>query len=201
MLYMLISFSFTHVSSQLQTLEMQAGFAEHEKEAAVHALESLQREHDIVLSQEAHWDDLRRMAEQVETLSHLVSQNNEPELKDLRRIRDRSKVLEGEYAALQRRFKDQENKATSSDRAASAARHSLTQAQQRSAEWEKRAKEYESELAETRSMFDQVEDKHMQLDAEYSLVKLQLEEKEADERLAQVGFYCRLNFAQCSCPS
>jgi len=32
----------------------------------------------------------------------IQAQTNEPELKELRRVRDRSKVLEGEYAALQR---------------------------------------------------------------------------------------------------
>ncbi|THH17190.1 hypothetical protein EW146_g3571 [Bondarzewia mesenterica] len=173
------------LKSQLRALEMQTTFAVHDKEAAVQSLASLRMDHDSLLSQQAHWDDFRRTADQVEMIASLVSQNNDPELKELRRIRDRSKALEGEFAALQRRYKDQENKATSSDRAAAAARQSLIQAQQRSAEWEKRANEYQVELEETRTRLDQVEEKQAQLDTDYSLAKLQLEEKEADERLAK----------------
>ena len=58
------------------------------------------------MSQQIQWEDLRRTTEQLEHLSALVTQaqTNEPKLKELRRVRDLSKVLEGEYAALQRRY-------------------------------------------------------------------------------------------------
>ncbi|KAA1475416.1 hypothetical protein DENSPDRAFT_783512 [Dentipellis sp. KUC8613] len=171
--------------AQVHTLEMQAGFAMRDKDAAIEALTALQRDHDNLLSQQGHWDDLRRTTEQLDMLTAMMTQNNEPELKELRRVRDKSKILEGEYAALQRRFKDQEHKATSSDRAAAAARNNLTQAQQRAAEWEKRAKEYEAELEGMRTSYDHADEKVAQLETDYSLAKLQLEEKEADERLTK----------------
>ncbi|TFY80785.1 hypothetical protein EWM64_g3221, partial [Hericium alpestre] len=171
--------------SQMQQLEMQAGFATHDKDAAVAALAALQKEHDVLLSQQSHWDDLRRTSEQIDMLAQLVTQNNEPELKELRRVRDKSKILEGEYAALQRRFKDQENKATSSDRAASAARQNLIQAQQRAAEWEKRAQEHELEVQNMNVALEKADEKASQLDADYSLAKMQLDEKEAEERLTK----------------
>jgi len=116
----------------------------------------------------------------------MQAQTNEPELKELRRVRDRSKVLEGEYAALQRRFKEQEIRATSSDRAASTVRASLTQAQQRAAEWEERANEHESALAEAQAAREAAEDRVAQLVEEHELTKVQLEEKDAEERLAKV---------------
>jgi len=106
-------------------------------------------------------------------------------LSELRRSRERSKALEGEHAALQKRFRDQENKVANSERAANAARQSLAQAQQRSSEWERRAKEYEEELETARSKLDHVEQAHAQLDADFSLAKLQLEEKDAEERLSK----------------
>lgn len=172
----------------MHSLETQAGFISRDKEAAVEALTTLRTEHDTLLSQQTHWEDFQRTTEQLERLSALVTQaqTNEPELKELRRVRDRSKVLEGEYAALQRRYKEQETRATSSDRAASSVRASLAQAQQRATEWEERANEHESALSETQVAREAAEDRMAQLAEEYALVKMQLEEKDAEERLAKV---------------
>jgi chromosome segregation ATPase len=170
-------------------LETQAGFASRDKEAAVEALTALQTEHDTtLLSQQTHWEDLRRTAEQLEHLSALVTQaqTNEPELKELRRVRDRSKVVEGEFAALQRRYKEQEMRSTSSDRAASSARASLAQAQQRATEWEERANEHESALSEAQATREDTEDRMALLAEDHALVNMQLEEKDAEERLAKV---------------
>ena len=97
-------------------------------------------------------------------------------------MRDRSKVLEGEYAALQRRYKEQEMRATSSDRV----RAGLAQAQQRAIEWEERAKEHESALSEAQAAREVAEDQMSQFAEDHALVKMQLEEKDADERLANV---------------
>jgi chromosome segregation ATPase len=116
----------------------------------------------------------------------MQAQTNEPELKELRRVRDRSKVLEGEHAALQRRYKEQEIRSTSSDRAASSARASLVQAQQRATEWEERANEHESALSEEQAAREDAEDRMVQLAEDHALVKMQLEEKDAEERLAKV---------------
>ena len=172
----------------MHSLETQAGFASRDKEAAVEALSALRTEHDTLLLQQTHWEDLRRTTEHLEHLSALVTQvqTNEPELKELRRVRDRSKVLEGEHAALQRRYKEQETRSTSSDRAASSARASLAQAQQRATEWEKRANEHESALSEAQAARENAEDRMIRLAEDYALVKMQLEEKDAEERLAKV---------------
>jgi chromosome segregation ATPase len=172
----------------VHSLETQAGFASRDKEAAVEALSALRTEHDALLAQQTQCEDLRRTTEQLEHLFALVSQaqTNEPELMELRRVRDRSKVLEGEYAALQRRCKEQEMRATSSDRAASSVRASLAQAQQRAAEWEERANENESALTEAHVAREAAEDQMAQLAEENALTKVQLEEKDAEERLAKV---------------
>jgi len=115
----------------------------------------------------------------------MQAQTNEPEMKELRRVRDRSKVLEGEYAALQRRYKEHEMRSTSNDLAASSVRASLAQAQQRATEWEERANEHESALSETQAAREDVEDRMAQLAEDHALVKMQLEEKDAEERLAK----------------
>lgn len=101
-------------------------------------------------------------------------------------MRDRSKVLEGDYAALQRRYKEQEMRSTSSDRAASSARASLAQAQQRATEWEERANEHEIALSEAHATREDAEDRMAQLAEDNALMMMQLEEKDAEERLAKV---------------
>ena len=174
----------------MHSLETQAGFASRDKEVAVEALTALRTEHDALLTEQTHWEDLRRTTEQIEHISAFVmqAQTNEPELKELRRARDRSKVLEGEHAALQRRFKEQEIRATSSERATSTVRASLAQAQQRAAEWEDRANEHECALAEAEGAREAAEDRVAQLEEEHVLMKVQLEEIDAEERLAKVQF-------------
>lgn len=162
--------------------------AEHEKELTAQSLELLRQEHESLIAQQSHWEDLRRVTEQIEALTNLRSQADEDELRELRRARDQQRQLESEYLALQKRARDQELRAANSERAASAAKQNLTQAQQRASEWERRAREYESELEMTRNNLHDVEQAHVQLDADYSLVKLQLEEKEAEDRLVKVNF-------------
>ncbi|KAJ6498016.1 hypothetical protein C8R47DRAFT_1184244 [Mycena vitilis] len=173
------------LKSKVDSLDLQATFAARDKESALQALSALQKQHDHLTSQQSHWDDLRHASGQIEMLTNLIGQADNEELKELRHVRDRSKVLEGEHAALLKRFKDQESKVANSEKAALAARQSLSQAQQRSSEWEKRAKEYEAQLETTRTKLDQAEQNQTQIEADYSLVKLQLEEREADERLAK----------------
>lgn len=178
----------------MHNLETQAGFAERDKDAAVDALAALRKENDTLTLQQSHWDDLRRTNEQLEHLAALVTQqtaqSNEPELKDLRRARDR---LESEYSALQRRYKEQETRVANSDRAASTARASLAQAQLRAKEWEERAAENEEALVEAQAVRDQAEDRAAQMEAEHALVRMQLEEKDAEERLTKVRVCCSLS--------
>ena len=158
-----------------------------DKEAVIQAQKILQKEHDRLISQQTHWEELHRASEQITALTSLISKADSEEVSELKRMRDRSHKLEGEHAALQKRFKDFESKATSSEKAANTARQSLAQVQQRASEWEKRAKEYEGDLEMTRTKLDQAEQTYAQLDADYSLAKLQLEEKDADNRLSKVN--------------
>ncbi|KAH9053318.1 hypothetical protein EDB87DRAFT_1652018 [Lactarius vividus] len=172
--------------SKAHTLEVQAGFASRDKDAAVEALAALRKENDALVSQQSHWEDLRRANEQLEQLAALVSKaqapTSEPELKELRRA---AKVLESEHATLQRRYKEQETRVANSERAASTTRASLAQAQQRADEWEQRANEYEVEIEDAHMGREQAEDRAAQLEAEHGLLRMQLDEKDAEERLAK----------------
>ncbi|KAH8987332.1 hypothetical protein EDB86DRAFT_3210487 [Lactarius hatsudake] len=56
---------------------------------------------------------------------------------------------------------------------------------QRAAKWEQRANEYEAELEGARLVCEQVEDRVAQLEAEHSLVLMQLDEKDAKEHLTK----------------
>ncbi|KAG1725572.1 uncharacterized protein EDB91DRAFT_1168041 [Suillus paluster] len=174
-----------NLNSKVGELDASVKLITHEKDLAVHSLDLLQKEHEHLLSQQGHWDDLHRAAEQIDMLTTLMSQADNEELKELRRAREQSRNLEHEHAALQKRFREQEHKFSNAERTANAARQNLTQAQQRASEWEKRAKEYEGDLEMTRTRLDQEEQTHAQLDADYSLAKLQLEEKEAEDRLVK----------------
>lgn len=171
-----------NLNSKVGELDASVKLVTHEKALAVHTLQLLQKEHEHLLSQQSHWDDLHRAAEQIGMLTTLMNQAGNEELKELRRM---SRILESEHAALQKRFKEQEYKVSNAERIAITARQNLTQAQQRSSEWEDRAKEYEGDLEKTRAKLDEVEQAHAQLDADYSFVKLQLEEKEAEDRLVK----------------
>ena len=97
----------------MHSLEAQVVFASHDKEAAVEALATIRMEHNALLEQQTHWEDLRCATENLDHLSVLITrfQANELELKELRRIRNCSKVLEAEHTALQRRCKEQEMRA------------------------------------------------------------------------------------------
>jgi chromosome segregation ATPase len=179
---------------QVEALNLQVTLAARDKDAAVDVYKVLQNEHDRVTSQQTHWDNLHRTSEQIETLTALIGQADNEEIRELKRIRDRSNKLESEHTALQKRVKDQDGKVANSERAAVTARQTLAQAQQRAKEWERRAKEHEGELEITRTKLDQADQTHAQLDADYSLVKLQLEEQQADDRLAKVCSALRLEF-------
>jgi chromosome segregation ATPase len=105
---------------------------------------------------------------------------------ELKRASDRSKILEGEHASLQKRFKEQEAKIANIERASQTARQGMAQAQQRASEWEKRTKELEAELDATRSRLDDADEAKLQLDSDLSLMKMHMEEKDAAERAAKV---------------
>ena len=173
------------LSEQLHSQEAQAPFVSRDKDAAIEGLTALRKESDALVLQQSQWDDLRRADERLEHLAALVSQakTDEREIEELRRVRGRRNVLEGEYAALQRLYKQQETRVASSDRALGTARASLAQAEQRAAEWEQRTNENKAALEEARAVRDQAENRAAQLEAECTLIRVQLD---AEERLAKV---------------
>ncbi|KAJ3902176.1 hypothetical protein F5879DRAFT_924044 [Lentinula edodes] len=170
---------------KVDSLELKVTFAARDKENAEHSYSSLQKQYEQLSTQQKHWDDLRRASEQIEHLTNLIGQADNEELNELRRARDRSRILEGEHAALQKRYKEQENRTVASEKAAISVKQSLAQAQARASEWEKRAKESEAKLERTTTQLEQAEQTHSQLDADFLVVKMQLEDREADERLAK----------------
>jgi hypothetical protein len=103
---------------------------------------------DALAFHQSHCDDLRC--------------TNESELQELRRVCERSKVLECECAAWQSRYKEQEARA---------------------AEWEQRANENAAALEEAQAVRDQAKDRVTRLEAESMLLQMRLDEK---ERLAKV---------------
>uniref|UniRef100_A0A0W0F9R9 Uncharacterized protein n=1 Tax=Moniliophthora roreri TaxID=221103 RepID=A0A0W0F9R9_MONRR len=173
------------LKSKADSLELKVTFDNRDKEAAERNAASIQKQYDNLASQQSNWDTLRQTSEQIQNLATLISQADNEELKELRRICDKAKFLEGEHAALKSRFKELESKATSSDRAAAAAKQSLTQAQQRSSEWEKQSKEYAARLEIVQTKLEQTEQTLLQLETDHSTARMQLEERDADERLAK----------------
>ncbi|KAI0369968.1 hypothetical protein BV20DRAFT_967326 [Pilatotrama ljubarskyi] len=169
--------------AKVESLELRVAFTTREKESLSDELVAQKRQNEELLSQRSRWDELRQATEQIQALANMVGQIDQEEVKELRRIRDRSKVLEGENTVLQRRIKEFETKVANQDKLAQTSRQSLVQARQRAEEWERRAKEAEGQLELTQNKLDEVEQSHSQLDADYSLVKLQLEERDAEERL------------------
>ena len=169
-------------------MELRIVVATRDKAAAEQTTVVIQEERDRLLSQQDRWDEMHRAAEQIQLLTSQVNEADNEELRQLRDYHDRTRPLEGEYNNLQRRFKDQETKLANLDRTMATARQTLTQAQQRAVEWEKRAKEADAEISNIRSQAEEASSANTQLDSEVSLLKAQLQEKEADERLTQVSF-------------
>jgi hypothetical protein len=165
---------------QVHMLEAQADFASRDKCAALEALAELRKEKDALISQQSHWDDLRRTKEQFEQLTAAISQ---VELKELRGVRDLCEVLK---CTLRRRYRELKARVASSDHAVSTARVSLAQAQQHAAEWEQRANKNEAMLEEAQAVRNQAEDRAAQLEAERALMRMRLDEMDAKERLAKV---------------
>ncbi|KAH9053719.1 hypothetical protein EDB87DRAFT_1690034 [Lactarius vividus] len=139
--------------SKVHALEGQACFALHDEDAALEALTGLRKENDLLL-------------EKLATLV-LQAQTNEPELKELRHMRERTKMLETELAVQ--------------SRGEHGTRDPLAQAHRRAAEWEQRANENEAELEEARKQ----EGHAVRLEENHSPARIQLDEEDAEERLAK----------------
>lgn len=165
---------------------MEVEFAYKGRENASKALDTLQTQHKELLDQQGKWAALTAATEKMNLVFNLLDNAESEEQKELGVLRARNKALEEENASVLKRFKDFDTKLANSDRSAAAARQSLTQAQQRSSEWERRAKEYEGQLELVQTKYEQSEQTQSQLDADFSILKQQLEEQEADNRLLKV---------------
>lgn len=161
-----------------------------EKEMLSEELASARRINEELLSQQSKWDEFHRASEQISSLAALIGQTDTEEIKELKGIREKYQTLESEHATLQKRSRDQDAKVASNERAAVNARQSLDQAKQRAAEWERRAKDHEQDLRFTRDKLDEAEQAHAQLEEEVSMMKSQMEERDAEERLMKVSRWC-----------
>ncbi|KAF9263067.1 hypothetical protein L218DRAFT_1077468 [Marasmius fiardii PR-910] len=173
------------LKTKVDSLEIKLNFANRDKEASERTATNLQQQYENLASQQSNWDTLRQTSEQIQHLATVISQTDRDELKELRRIVDKHRFLEGEHSALKSRYKELENKAGNSDKAATAAKQSLAQAQQRSSEWEKQSKENAAKLEMTQTKLEQTEQTLSQLEADQSVLKMQMEEQEADARLVK----------------
>lgn len=158
-----------------------------DKAAAEQTTAAIREERDRLLSRQDHWEEMHRAAEQIQLLTSQVNEADNEELRQLRDYHDRTRLLEGDYNHLQRRLKDQETKLANYDRTMATVRQTLTQSQQRGVEWEKRAKETDTEISGIRSQLEEAGDTNARLESEVFLLKAQVQEKEADERLTQVS--------------
>jgi len=147
----------------------------------------LQRQHEQLISQQRNWDTLNAASEKINLVYKLLENADEEDQQELRLQRERTRALEAESAAMQKRLKDADVKLSHADKTANTALHTLTMAQQRSTEWELRAKEYEGQLEMVQTKLEQAEQTHSQLETDYNIAKVQLEEHEADSRLVQVS--------------
>lgn len=170
-------------------METQVTFIEREKDKLQHEVKRVQEDRDQLASQQEHWDELRRTSEQVESLSKLLMNAQSDDAAELRSIKEKNRALEAELATLKKRSKEQDTKIANAERTSSTARQNLAQAQQRSADWEKKAREFEAEVERLTTALDQGEQTKNQLDADYSLARLQLEEREAEDRIAKVCYF------------
>ena len=180
--------TFSDLISQVHELELHVAVATRDIAVAEQTTAAIREERDRLLSQQDHWEELHRAAEQIQLLTSQVYEADVEELKHLRDYHHRTRPLEGEYNNLQRRFEDQENKLVSLERTMATVRQTLAQAQQRAVEWEKRKKETDTEISSMKSQLEEANGAKTQFDSEVSLLKVQLQEKEADERLTQVGY-------------
>lgn len=167
---------------------MRAEFDARDKESIQQTLKLVQTDRDQLASQQSHWEEMRRTAEQVDMLTTLMRKTESDEIAELKRQREAGVKLEAEHVALKQRYKEQSGKFATLERTAAIARENIGQAQTRAGEWEKKAREFEGEVERLSTVVEQGEQMRAQLDADYQLAKLQLDEVDAEKRLAKVRF-------------
>lgn len=171
---------------QVQKLELQEEWLKRDKNSLEMRNSQLERELELLTSEQSHWEEVRRTSERVEQLIQAFNNAESKELSELRATSDKAKILEGEHLALQKRLKEAESRIVNLERAAQSAKQNVAMAQDHATEVEQRNKDLETELDATRARLEETEDIRMQLDSDLALVKLQLEEREQAERSAKV---------------
>ncbi|KZT61864.1 hypothetical protein CALCODRAFT_490782 [Calocera cornea HHB12733] len=171
------------LKAQVSKLEREAWNATRDAEILREKLSNLEKSREEANSHQTHWDDIRRTAQQVETLTKLISSADDDELQELRKQRDRAKVMEGEFAAMKKRFDEQETKLANLQRNAIASKNSIAQVQQRSTEWEKKCRQAETELAGLKSERETSESLRRQLESDMQMMQHRLED--SDGRAAE----------------
>lgn len=169
---------------KIKELELRSELALRGKENAETAAALVRAENERLVANSSHLDVLHRLSEQFESFQAQRSQTDNDELAELRRAKEKT---ESEFAALQKRFKEQEARIANSERTAYTARQTLAQAQQRASEWEKKATQFESERAASRSRAEEAESARAQFEADLTDTQSRLEEKDAHDRLARVS--------------
>ncbi|KAF9513056.1 hypothetical protein BS47DRAFT_1393681 [Hydnum rufescens UP504] len=148
-------------SLSLSDVELQLSLATRDLDASKQIRMQIEAQRDDLLSQQSHWQDLRRTADHVEMLT------------------------KGELSTLQKLHSDQEFKLGNMQRASITFKQSIANAQQRAAEWEKKAKEHEHELETCRFKLQQNEEVQVATVAELESYKRQVEEHDGIERASK----------------
>lgn len=171
-------------------MELAAKQAASEKDVASQTQARLEAEVKTLRSQSQHWDDLRRTAEQVELLSQLIGAADNEEVADLKRTRDRHRILEKEYSSLEKRCAEQEAKIATLQRTAASNKQIITQTQQKASEWEKRARSAEGELESTQTELEQAREIQNQLEVDLTSLKDELDNNNAALAISNVSNRC-----------
>ncbi|EJT99092.1 hypothetical protein DACRYDRAFT_24158 [Dacryopinax primogenitus] len=174
------------LKAQISKLEREASSASKEVEVLREKVSHLEKSREEARAEQTHWDEIRRTAQQVEQLTKLISGADDEELQELRRQRDRAKVMEGEFAALKKRFDEQETKLANLQRNAITSKNSIAQVQQRSTEWEKKWHTAETELAQVKSERETSEQLIRQLETEKQMLRRQLDDGDRRETEYQI---------------
>lgn len=130
--------------------------------------------------------------EKINLVHNLLENADNDETRELREYRAKGRGMEEKMFSLQTHVKELEKRLAANDNMMIVTRQNMSQAQQRSDEWERRAMESEGQLEMVRTQLEQAEQTHSQLDNDYSTVKMQLEELEAQGRLQQVIIFMKL---------
>ncbi|KAG8910837.1 hypothetical protein FRC01_006103 [Tulasnella sp. 417] len=167
------------LSLKVKDLELEVKQAVKEKDVVLQAQDRLEAEIKTLRGQSQQWDDLRRTAEQVELLSQLIGAADNEEVAELKRTRDRHRILEKEYNSLEKRCAEQEAKIATLQRTAATNKQTLTQTQQKASDWEKRARSAEGELESTQTELEQAREIQNQLEVDLNSMKEELDNNNA----------------------